>query len=64
MWVHACSLKIRLLENPFDFVIENFASDLYMEVIDFQSSGIFKNTFKVGNLIEFYKCLPYDIIFI
>ena len=31
-----------------------------MEVIDLQSSGIFKDRFKEGNLIEFYNCLLYD----
>src|SRR6218665_2246090 len=58
-YLDACSSKIRLLKNPFDSVIENLPSDLHMEVIDLQSSGVFKNKFKEGNLIEFYKCLPY-----
>jgi len=31
-----------------------------VEVIDLQSSDIFKDKFKEGNLIEFYRCLPYD----
>jgi len=35
-YLDACSSKIRLLENPFDFVTENLPSDLHMEVIDLQ----------------------------
>src|SRR6218665_215526 len=58
-YLDACSSKIRLLENLFDSVTENLPSDLHMEVIDLQSSGIVKDKFKEGNLIEFYKCLPY-----
>ena len=48
------SSNIRLFENPFDSVIENLPSDLHMEVVDLQSSDIFKDKFKEGNLI--YKC--------
>jgi len=31
-----------------------------MEVIDLQSQNFLKDKFKDENLIEFYKCLPYD----
>ena len=41
--------EIRLLENPFDSVIENLPSDLHMEVIDLQSNYIFKDKFKEEN---------------
>ena len=34
-------------------------SDLPMEVIDLQSSDIFKDRFKEQNLIEFYKSFPF-----
>jgi len=55
-YLDACPSKIRLLENPFDSVTEN----LHSEVIDLQSTNIFKDKFKEGNLIEFFNFLPYD----
>ena len=58
--LHAHSLKIRLLENSFNSVIEDLPIDLQMEIIDLQSNDILKDKFKEGNLIEFYKCLPFE----
>ena len=51
-------LQLKIIENPFSIEPEEAPPHLQMEVIDLQTSSLYKTKYGESSLQEFYKSLP------